>query len=221
MFLTTGGGITGNFDDYVGGGVYSNALILTRPDDRTMAFEVAEAPERGPQILRRTFEQDTELSFSITFDQDVGLLLNPDDFYLFDLDTNERVPTSRFGVRYDPSTFTATLVMTGELPNGNYRVYALNSDFQNAAGISRPVGSGGAFFDFFVLAGDANRDRVVDLADFVILRNNFGTGETTFSQGDFDYDGTVDLADFVILRNNFGQTVPEPGDDEEGGGLFS
>ena len=51
--------------------------------------------------------------------------------------------------------------------------------------------------------GDANADGVVDLQDFVILRNNFG-GPGTFYDADFNGDGIVDLEDFVILRNNFG-----------------
>lgn len=71
------------------------------------------------------------------------------------------------------------------------------------------------------LPGDANDDGTVDLADFVILRNNFGSlARPRFEDGDFNDDNVVDLADFVILRNNFGghaaplnqwrSTVPEP-----------
>ena len=57
-----------------------------------------------------------------------------------------------------------------------------------------------------VLSGDANFDGKVDLADFVILRNHFGSG-SLFAQGDFNGDGRVDLADFVLLRNNFGSAI--------------
>lgn len=73
------------------------------------------------------------------------------------------------------------------------------------------------------LAGDANDDGIVSLADFLILRSHFG-GPGTFDEGDFNEDGTVSLADFLILRSNFGtgggdpaavmdpwlSTVPEP-----------
>ena len=58
-----------------------------------------------------------------------------------------------------------------------------------------------------VLAGDANFDGRVDLSDFVILRNNFGSNASVFANADFNGDGTVDLADFVILRNNFGRDL--------------
>ncbi|MEM7807140.1 MAG: dockerin type I domain-containing protein [Planctomycetota bacterium] len=62
-----------------------------------------------------------------------------------------------------------------------------------------------------LLPGDANGDGTVNLADFGILRANFGTtGTALFSQGDFNNDGNVDLADFGILRANFGMTLVDP-----------
>jgi hypothetical protein len=63
------------------------------------------------------------------------------------------------------------------------------------------------------LAGDANGDGKVDLADFGILKANFGAGSTK-AQGDFNGDAKVDLTDFGILQDNFGKSgqaaVPEP-----------
>jgi hypothetical protein len=77
------------------------------------------------------------------------------------------------------------------------------------------------------IAGDANFDGAVDLADFGLLRAGFGSmGDLTRLDGDFNKDGVVDLADFGLLRANFGSsvaaadlaaadawaaTVPEPG----------
>ena len=58
--------------------------------------------------------------------------------------------------------------------------------------------------------------RVVDMADVIILAENFNTTGATFAQGDNDFSGTVDLADFIALRklflaNNPGAVaVPEP-----------
>jgi len=65
------------------------------------------------------------------------------------------------------------------------------------------------------LPGDANLDGKVDLSDFGILKQNFGTGTGTGrAQGDFNADGQVDLSDFGILKENFGRAgaaaVPEP-----------
>jgi hypothetical protein len=64
-----------------------------------------------------------------------------------------------------------------------------------------------------LIPGDANGDGKVNLSDFGILKDNFGSG-TTLAEGDFNADGKVDLSDFGILKDNFGSTgaafVPEP-----------
>ena len=57
------------------------------------------------------------------------------------------------------------------------------------------------------LAGDANGDGSVTIADFAILRANFGTSNSSFAMGDFNEDGDVTIADFAILRANFGTTT--------------
>ena len=60
------------------------------------------------------------------------------------------------------------------------------------------------------IGGDANRDGVVNLADFNTLAANFGTTSgATWEQGDFTGDGAVNLADFNTLAANFGQTAPD------------
>jgi DNA-binding beta-propeller fold protein YncE len=67
-----------------------------------------------------------------------------------------------------------------------------------------------------LIGGDANRDGQVDLTDFGILKENFGTGASR-AEGDFNGDKSVDLTDFGILKENFGKggaleaPVPEPG----------
>lgn len=52
------------------------------------------------------------------------------------------------------------------------------------------------------LAGDYNGDGVVNAADYVVWRNEFGT--TGSSPADGDGSGTVDEADYTMWRNNFG-----------------
>ncbi|MFO0901207.1 MAG: hypothetical protein U0836_27590 [Pirellulales bacterium] len=65
--------------------------------------------------------------------------------------------------------------------------------------------------------GDANQDHAVDLADFGILKANFGKAfaSQAWGQGDFNLDRKVDLEDFATLKESFGSrtaaaVVPEP-----------
>jgi hypothetical protein len=74
------------------------------------------------------------------------------------------------------------------------------------------------------LAGDANEDGVVDLADVAVVVMNYGTANGgTMSNGDFDNDGRITLLDAINTRNrlgdarridnaspSIGQPVPEP-----------
>jgi len=71
----------------------------------------------------------------------------------------------------------------------------------------RPAGDGvdiGAYESAARVGGDANGDGCVDLKDFVILKQNWGATNATWSQGDFTGNGVVDMGDFVVLKQNFG-----------------
>jgi hypothetical protein len=61
-----------------------------------------------------------------------------------------------------------------------------------------------------ILGGDANGDRKVSFADYLILEQNFGKTGATWAMGDFNNDAKVSFADYLILEQNFGKTVPEP-----------
>jgi len=73
----------------------------------------------------------------------------------------------------------------------------------------------GADADFLLTAiiqptpGDATLDGSVDLNDFVVLKQNFGTG-VGWVEADFTGDGVVNLNDFVVLKHNFGAAAGAP-----------
>jgi hypothetical protein len=73
------------------------------------------------------------------------------------------------------------------------------------------LASGSAPVPFFVLAGDADRDRDVDVNDLGILATNWQQSPRTFSQGDFDFSGTVDVNDLGILATRWQQQLGPPG----------
>jgi len=59
--------------------------------------------------------------------------------------------------------------------------------------------------------GDANGDNVIDLQDFGILKQNFGLSHgATWEMGDFTRDGAVDLQDFGLQKECFGGPIPFP-----------
>ncbi len=53
------------------------------------------------------------------------------------------------------------------------------------------------------LIGDINQDGVVDIQDYILLSNAFGTNDQST---DLNNDGVVDIQDYIILSNNFGKT---------------
>ncbi len=62
------------------------------------------------------------------------------------------------------------------------------------------------FYALTGLAGDANGDCVVDMSDFMILREVWL--QTVYSPADFTGDGVVDMSDFMILRGSWLQSCP-------------
>jgi hypothetical protein len=54
------------------------------------------------------------------------------------------------------------------------------------------------------LLGDINGDGIVNIQDYVLLSNAFGTNN---SSADLNSDGIVNLQDYVILSNNFGKVI--------------
>ena len=107
------------------------------------------------------------------------------------------VPVNPTGVTYNATTKQATFSLPASLPDDNYQATLLvnGTDFP---------------FSFFLLDGDTNQDRVVNVTDFNTMAANFNKTGMTYSQGDFNGDGRVNAADFAILAANYGTTIPAP-----------
>ncbi len=66
---------------------------------------------------------------------------------------------------------------------------------------------GGVWKGFYLplLPGDANRDGIVDMTDYVAWFSYFGqTGSVSWANGDFNGDRIVDMADYVLWFGHFG-----------------
>jgi hypothetical protein len=178
------------------------------------------APDQlAPTVVSASFNYLTNQSITITFSENVAPSLSLADMTLQSLTpTVTTIPNANLNLVYGGGN-TATITFPGYpggvLPDGNYKLTL------NSAGITDTAGnqldgdnngaSGGDYsLSFFVLAGDANRDRKVDATDLGILSLNWQAAGRNFAQGDFNYDTVVDLMDLYILAVRFNTSLPAP-----------
>jgi hypothetical protein len=159
----------------------------------------------GPTVVAGEFHfQTAPRQVSFRFSQDVAGSISASDFQI----TGPPGTPSTF-FNYSAATNTATLTFSDMLPDGNYTARAIAAGITNSAGTPMPEDQ---LLNFFSLAGDANRDRKVDVADLGVLASNWQQSGRTFSQGNFDLspDGLVDVADLGILASHWQQQVAVP-----------
>lgn len=160
-----------------------------------------------PTISSSSFGYTTNQSNGVTFSESVSpSVTNTANFTVQNLTTGATIPAANITSAFNTGTNTATLTYSSLLADGNYRI-TFNAITDTAG---NPL-AGTNTVDFFVLAGDANRDRFVDALDQSALTANLNQTGKTFSQGDFDYSGTVNAADQTILTNALKHWLPALG----------
>jgi hypothetical protein len=111
------------------------------------------------------------------------------------------------------------LSSTSPAKNAGTSQFAPPADF---AGLPRPAG--GVYdigaYEFGALAGDFNRDGVVNAGDYIAWRKTLGANVTRYAGADGDGSGKIDQADYLRWRANFAATagggtgaanaIPEP-----------
>ena len=129
------------------------------------------------------------------------------------------------GTTSDVITATATLTPVGAgSPYGNFTVtgapigtydVAIKGPKNLRVSLSGVAVSAATTLPAVLLpGGDATNDNMVDVLDFGVLVNAYGSSASDPTSGydattDFNFDGTVDVLDFGILVNNYG-TVGAP-----------
>ncbi|MDW8262903.1 MAG: Ig-like domain-containing protein [Phycisphaerales bacterium] len=163
----------------------------------------------APTLVSSGFLFETTHRPILTFSENVAGGIDAGRLEIVNLTTSTTLNPAEYQVEFELATFTAGVAFVaapgGIVPDGNYRI-TLTPLVTDVAG--NPL-AGNNIVDFFVLTGDANRDRSVDLGDFGILASRFNQ-PGTFSQGDFNYSGEADLADFALLATNFNTSLPAP-----------
>jgi hypothetical protein len=146
---------------------------------------------------------------ALEFTRGIGSTLAAGDLVVTDLATNQTVPETSIALGYHPDSpgpvITFPGYANGVLPDGNYRLVLPAGSVSDTAGRTM---AHDYVLNFFVLAGDVNRDRAVNGTDFALLAANFGRGGRTYGQGDLNGDGSVNGSDFAILAGNFGKALP-------------
>lgn len=161
-------------------------------------------------VVNGTTAQPQSVRF--VFGRDITGSQSASDLTLTNRDTSAVIPAADLATAYNSTTRTLDFHYTaagsnGILPDGNYRAVLPAGAVDDANDIPTTQNTQ---VDFFVLDGDATRDRIVDTQDFNLLASNFGSAGKLFTDGDFDYSGTVDSVDFSRLINQFGKRLAPP-----------
>jgi hypothetical protein len=107
-------------------------------------------------------------------------------FVLTNLTTNTTLASNVGTFTTSGDGLTMTLNLTNLLPDGRYRATV-----------------GPIRLEFFVLAGDFNRDARVGFEDLLLLAANYGQTGRTHAQGDANYNGTVNFEDLLLLAARY------------------
>jgi hypothetical protein len=157
--------------------------------------------DEGPQVAPGSFEFEVApRRVSFTFSQDVAGSVDASDMSIVGPGGVTYAATAS---TYDAATHTAQFSLPANLPDGNYTA-TLAAGAVSRLGISNAASGQQSFF---VLAGDANRDRKVNFDDLLVLASNYNKSGKTFSQGDFSYDGTVNFDDLLILAAGYNSSL--------------
>lgn len=167
----------------------------------------------GPRVTGSNFLFETApLKLVVKFDEDVSASLSTSAFSVTRIGAAGTVPIT--AIAWDGSTFAATLTLASIPPDGNYRLTALASAIHDAPGNALDgngdnISGDNYTYDFFVLAGDLNRDRTVNFDDLLTLSQHYGQTGHTFSGGNITYDaaGRVDFDDLLTLAQRYGVSV--------------
>ncbi len=166
----------------------------------------------GPRVISSEYRFNTSPNppqLRVIFSEDVSASFVAGDVTLMNLDTGLPVSAANLQIDYVPGRdhFTVTFkgaFTDGILPDGNYSLRINAASIADAAG--NPLNQNLAY-DFFVLGGDANRDKTVNDADYAIWNANQNKRYLKFSAGDYNFNGVVGFDDYTIMATNFSKTL--------------
>jgi ELWxxDGT repeat protein len=164
-----------------------------------VALFAAESPEVGEEIWRIADDEPPVLTsvrydynaasptLILSFNEPIGDTFSLQDLLIVNLSTGTPVQLSAANAWHHQAT--GRIVIDARDPAGNgwvdgtYRVTIPEGSVGDGSG---NVLASAAHGEFFILAGDANRDRRVDFSDLLLLSQHYGRSGMTFAQGNLD-----------------------------------
>jgi hypothetical protein len=189
---TGGGSNTGNAGGTSGGGSTGGG---------NSSGGTVEPPTMSPRVTSAVLNVDQlPNALNLKFTADVSRSLDRGDLRVVDRATGELMPVRSIAYLSDRNV---ARFMLPELPEGYYRATLYAGSVRDSAGNKLARNQA---WDFYVLAGDANRDRKVNIVDFSLVAANYSR-RATFTQGDFDYSGRVDADDLDVVLSRYQMKV--------------
>jgi hypothetical protein len=176
-----------NLAQPVSGAVTTDQRGIARPQGSAPDLGAYERQATNATLTSMSYEYETRQAITFNFNADASVTFSRTSLTLKNLTTGQTIGRSVGTFRFNSTGTQATLVLTNLVPNGDYRV---------TSGTATPL-------DCFVLAGDANHDRVVNFDDYVRIDLGFDNHRTGYSNGDFNYDGVINFDDYVIIDTAF------------------
>jgi ELWxxDGT repeat protein len=164
----------------------------------------------GPTVSAIQFNPDgPRPTLTFDFSAPVAPTLRAIDIRLRNVTTGQTVDPATLHIDVNAAADRATVAADAALIDGNYQLALPAGTVRDSAGVAL---SGDVTFNFFSLAGDANRDRAVDFLDLAKLAQNYNTtGGKSYADGNFNGDSNVDFLDLAILAQRYNTSLPLPG----------
>jgi parallel beta-helix repeat protein len=173
--------------------------------------------DAGPELLSVTVnnglrQRSLVTSLTLQFNKNVSASLTPADLMLDNLTTSATIAAADMAISFDAGTNRAVLTFPGlpnaQLPEGNYRLTVTGAGVTDIYGVPLPADF---TFDFHVLTGDANGDRVVNDRDlYLVWQNLLKPAAQRNLNEDLTGDGLVTSADVNVVKDNYLATLPAP-----------
>ena len=172
-------------------------------NDYLVEFDLPGNAQAGvPAFESADYGYQAAQQVSFAFDRPLAEVPSVADLTLQNLTTGATVSPGDLRLAVGNGAATWLWAGAGLLPDGNYRATLPAAAYG---------GTEDASHDFFVLAGDFNRDRVVNTSDLLNLLGNFGASPRIFATGDANRNGVVNTQDLLVLLGAFGTTLPPLG----------